>query len=80
MWDNISEKADKKLWKSPREILESGYCITTKEFETAKGQLKAAITTECQNLNPVMIRDAFRGMVDRVQKCLNVNGLTFPNE
>ena len=39
-----------------------------------------AITTECQNLNPIMIRNAFRGMVDRVQKCLNVNGLTFPNE
>ena len=43
-------------------------------------QLKAAITAECQNLNPAMIRDAFQGMVNRAQKCLNVNGLTFPNE
>ena len=46
--------------------------------EKAKKNWKSP--TECQNLNPIMIRNAFRGMVDRVQKCLNVNGLTFPNE
>ena len=32
------------------------------------------------NLDPQMIRSAFAGMVDRVNKCITVNGNTFPNE
>ena len=47
---------------------------------TNLGQLQAAIVNQCQNLHPIMIRDAFRAIVDRARKCLNVNGLTFPNE
>ena len=43
-------------------------------------QFKGAIVAQCRNLDPVMIRDAFEGMVNRARRCLNANGNTFPNE
>ena len=43
-------------------------------------QLKASITNVAAHLDPQMIRNAFTGMVNRVNKCYGKNGNTFPNE
>ena len=43
-------------------------------------QLKASITNVAANLDPQMIRNAFAGMVNRVNKCFGKNGNTFPDE
>ena len=43
-------------------------------------QLKASITNVAANLDPQVIRNAFTGMVNRVNKCYGQNGNTFPND
>ena len=43
-------------------------------------QLREAIILECQNLQPEMIEKAFRGMIVRARKCINVNGNCFRDE
>ena len=44
------------------------------------GQLKASIRNVAVNLDPLMIRNTFTGMVNRVNKCFGKNGNAFPDE
>ena len=43
-------------------------------------ELKRTVTNASNNLDQNLICRAFISMVDRVNKCLNVNGCTFLNE
>ena len=40
-------------------------------------ELRAAIVSACEELDPVMIRRAFTGMVSRARKCVEANGNSF---